>query len=59
MANVKSGDIVVVKDYKGYFLVDEVYEDLVTGFAINGELEGVYGEPDLEQIERVFREVSE
>jgi hypothetical protein len=41
-----------------YFLVDEVFEDLVTGQAITGTLMGSYGEPDLTLIKKVYREVT-
>lgn len=32
------------------FLVQEVFEDCVTGTALTGPLAGTYGEPDLDQI---------
>ena len=32
------------------FLVQEVFEDCVTGTALTGPLAGAYGEPDLDQI---------
>lgn len=35
------------------FRVDEVYEDFVTGQALEGPLAGEYGEPDIEMILRV------
>lgn len=71
---VQSGDIVVIKSSQEafgstsqyvedsweehYFLVDEVFEDLVTGSSINGSLQGVYGEPELNLIKKVYREVT-
>ncbi|WP_181893106.1 hypothetical protein [Falsiruegeria mediterranea] len=35
------------------FRVDEVYEDLVTGYSITGPLKNEYGEPDFDLILRV------
>lgn len=35
------------------FLVQEVFEDCVTGVALTGPLAGEYGEPSLEMIIRV------
>jgi hypothetical protein len=35
------------------FLVEEVFEDLVTGVALTGPLAGEYGEPDIELIVQV------
>ena len=36
------------------FLVDEVYEDCITGVAQSGPLAGEYGEPDLALVVRVL-----
>ena len=36
------------------FLVEEVFEDLVTGTALTGPFAGEYGEPDLSLILRVL-----
>ena len=36
------------------FLVEEVFEDLVTGTALTGPFVGEYGEPDLSLILRVL-----
>jgi hypothetical protein len=67
---VKEGDIVVIKSAEEalinsddeweehYFLVDEVFEDLVTGYSLTGSLKDVYGEPDLTLIKKVYREVT-
>jgi hypothetical protein len=41
-----------------YFLVDEVFEDLVTGYSITGTLKDVYGEPELALIKKVYRETT-
>ena len=37
------------------FLVQEVYEDCITGIAQTGPLAGAYGEPDLSLVIRVLR----
>jgi hypothetical protein len=67
---VKEGDIVVIKSAEEalinsddeweehYFLVDEVFEDLVTGHSLTGALKDVYGEPDLTLIKKVYREIT-
>ena len=39
---------------KHRFLVDEVYEDCITGVAQSGPLAGEYGEPDLALVVRVL-----
>ena len=36
------------------FLVDEVYDDCITGVAQSGPLVGEYGEPDLSLVVRVL-----
>ena len=36
------------------FLVDEVFEDCITGIAQTGPLAGEYGEPDLALVMRVL-----
>jgi hypothetical protein len=37
------------------FLVDEVFEDCITGIAQTGPLAGEYGEPDLALVIRVLQ----
>ena len=37
------------------FLVDEVFEDCITGTALTGPLAGEYGEPDLSLVIRVLQ----
>lgn len=37
------------------FLVDEVYDDCITGVAQSGPLVGEYGEPDLSLVLRVLQ----
>jgi hypothetical protein len=38
------------------FLVEEVFEDCVTGVALTGPFAGEYGEPDIELIVQVISE---
>ena len=38
------------------FLVEEVYEDCITGIAQTGPLAGEYGEPDLSLVIRVLEQ---
>ena len=53
----REGDVVVLRagdDWPEHlFRVDEVYEDLVTGYSITGPLRDEYGEPDFDLILRV------
>jgi hypothetical protein len=60
---LKTGDIVIIKatdDWREhFFLVDEVYEDCVVGMALTGDFAGSYGEPELDLITKVYREVVE
>jgi hypothetical protein len=55
--DLKEGDIVVIRAGEDWpqhlFRVDEVYEDLVTGYSITGPLKDEYGEPDFDLILRV------
>lgn len=50
--------VVVVKAFddvpEHLFLVDEVFEDFVTGVAVTGPLAGTYGEPDRSLVIRVL-----
>lgn len=56
-AIVRPGDVVIVAAFdevpEHQFLVQEVYEDCVTGVALTGPLAGEYGEPELALIVRV------
>ena len=36
------------------FLVEEVFQDCITGTALTGPLSGEYGEPDLDLVVRVL-----
>jgi len=36
------------------FLIDEVHEDCICGFAITGPLAGEYGEPETQMILRII-----
>ncbi|MDU8928218.1 hypothetical protein RXV86_12545 [Alisedimentitalea sp. MJ-SS2] len=55
--DLKEGDVVVIRAGEDWpehlFLVDEVYEDLVTGYSLTGPLKDEYGEPDFDLILRV------
>lgn len=48
------GAIVVIAAFddipKHLFLIEQVFEDIVTGVALTGPLQGAYGEPDQEMI---------
>jgi hypothetical protein len=48
------GAIVVIATFddipKHLFLIEQVFEDIVTGVALTGPLKGAYGEPDQEMI---------
>jgi len=56
--NITPGCIVLIAAFDDIpehrFLVDEVYEDCITGVAQSGPLAGEYGEPDLALIVRVL-----
>jgi hypothetical protein len=53
---VRPGDVVTIRAFDDVpeheFLVDEVFEDFVTGFAVTGDLAGEYGEPELVMVLR-------
>ncbi len=55
--DLKSGDVVVIRAGEVWpehlFRIDEVFEDLVTGYSITGPLKDEYGEPDFDLILRV------
>lgn len=52
------GDHVIIRAFdevpEHIFLIDEVYEDCITGIALTGPLAGEYGEPDFDLILRVI-----
>ena len=56
--NPTSGCIVLIAAFDDIpehsFLVDEVYEDCITGVAQSGPLAGEFGEPDLALVVRVI-----
>ena len=56
--NITPGCIVLIAAFDDIpehrFLVDEVYEDCITGLAQSGPLAGEYGEPDLALVVRVL-----
>ena len=49
-STLRPGSIVVIDAFddipEHLFLIDEVFEDCVTGFALSGPLQGEYGEPE-------------
>jgi hypothetical protein len=53
-SHIRSGDVVVIAAIddipQHLFRVDEVFDDHITGFALDGPLEGAYGEPDLDLV---------
>jgi hypothetical protein len=52
--DLREGDVVVIRAGEDWpehlFRVDEVYDDLVTGYSVTGPLKGEYGEPDFDLI---------
>ena len=52
------GDVVVIAAFdeipEHLFLVEEVLDDCITGMALNGPLQGEYGEPELAIVLRVL-----
>ena len=56
--NITSGCIVLIAAFDDIpehsFLVDDVYDDCITGIAQSGLLAGEYGEPDLALVVRVL-----
>jgi hypothetical protein len=51
------GTIVVITAFddipEHQFLIEQVFEDVVTGIALTGPLKGTYGEPDQEMILKI------
>lgn len=68
---ITPGDLVLLKSYKEvhgqeasevdydehFFEVHEVYEDCIGGIAINGLLQGQYGEPEFNHIKLVYKKI--
>jgi len=56
--NITSGSTVLIAGFDDIplhqFLVEEVFEDCITGTALTGPLAGEYGEPDIELVLRVL-----
>ena len=56
--NITSGCIVLIAAFDDIpehsLLVDEVYDDCITGMAISGTLAGEYGEPDITLVVQVL-----
>jgi len=55
---LKPGSIVVIQGFDDVpdhlFRIDAIYEDCVSGEALNGPLAGEFGEPDKDMIKRVL-----
>ena len=55
---ITPGSIVLIAGFDDIpehsFLVDEVFEDCITGTALTGPLTGEYGEPDLALVVRIL-----
>ena len=60
--NLTSGCIVLIAAFDDIpehsFLVNDVYDDCITGVAQSGPLAGEYGEPDLALVIRVISTLS-
>ena len=56
--DITPGCIVLISGFddipEHQFLVDEIFEDLITGTALTGPLAGEYGEPDIERVLKVL-----
>ena len=54
MSDYREGDIVVIKAGEDWpqhlFEIHEVHDDCVTGYSVDGPLEGCYGEPSMDLI---------
>jgi len=57
-SNITPGSTVLIAGFDDIpshqFLVEEVFEDCITGTALTGPLAGEYGEPDIELVLRVL-----
>jgi hypothetical protein len=55
---ITPGSIVLIASFdeipEHSFLVDEVFEDCITGIALTGPLAGEYGEPDIALVLQVL-----
>ena len=56
--DITPGCIVLISSFddipEHQFLVEEIFEDLITGTALTGTLAGEYGEPDIERVLKVL-----
>ncbi len=56
---LKDGSVVLLHPLddipEHHFEVWEVYDDCITGYSLDGPLEGVYGEPEFALIKSVIR----
>lgn len=54
MDDYQEGDVVIIRAAEDWpqhlFKIAEVYDDCVTGYSLDGPLEGAYGEPPLDLI---------
>ena len=52
--NITRGCVVLIKGFDDIpahqFLVDEVFDDFITGTALTGPLAGEYGEPEMKLV---------
>ena len=57
-SNLKSGCVVLIASFddipEHQFLVEDVFDDCITGVSLTGPLSGVYGEPELELLVKVL-----
>ena len=57
--DLREGSIVIICAFEDIpehrFEVFEVYDDAVTGYSLEGPLEGVYGEPDFDLIKSIVK----
>ena len=55
--DLRPDQIVIISPFEDIprhlFQIDAIFEDCVSGHALNGPLKGVYGEPGLELIEAI------
>ena len=57
-SNITTGSTVLIAGFDDIpshqFLVEQVFEDCITGTALTGPIAGEYGEPDIELVLRVL-----
>jgi hypothetical protein len=61
VSSLRPYDYVRVKEFDDIpshlFFIYEVYEGVVTGYSVEGELQGEYGEPSIDMLDLSIREV--